>query len=33
VEVQFLQRGVSVEIENWMIQPAVDPQLLSAASA
>jgi transcriptional antiterminator RfaH len=33
VEVHFLQRGVSVEIESWMIQPAVDQQLLSAASA
>jgi transcriptional antiterminator RfaH len=33
VEVQFLQRGVSVEIESWMVQPAGDLQLASAASA
>jgi transcriptional antiterminator RfaH len=28
VEVQFLQRGVSVEIEGWMIQPRGTPQVL-----
>jgi transcriptional antiterminator RfaH len=33
VEVQFLQRGVSVEIESWMIQPAGNQRLVSAVSA
>lgn len=27
VEVQFLQRGVSVEIERWMVQPLQEPPL------
>jgi transcription termination/antitermination protein NusG len=29
VEVQFLQRGVSVEIESWMFEPRSSPQLVS----
>jgi transcription antitermination factor NusG len=33
VEVQFLQRGVSVEIESWMIQPVVEHRLVTAVSA
>lgn len=28
VEVQFLQRGVSVEIESWMIEPRTQPESL-----
>ena len=31
VEVQFLQRGVSIEIESWMIEPRHSARLLSAA--
>jgi transcriptional antiterminator RfaH len=32
VEVQFLQRGVSVEIESWMIQPLAGPSPSMAGS-
>jgi transcription antitermination factor NusG len=32
VEVQFIQRGVSVEIESWMIQPRTKTEPLPAAS-
>ena len=32
VEVQFLQRGVSVEIESWMIQPRSSPDPLMTAN-
>jgi transcriptional antiterminator RfaH len=32
IEVQFLQRGVSVEIESWMIQPRSKTEPLPAAS-
>ena len=32
VEVQFLQRGVSLEIESWMIQPRSPADPLLAAS-
>ena len=31
VEVEFLQRGVSVEVENWMIQPQESPHALAPA--
>jgi transcriptional antiterminator RfaH len=33
VEVQFLQRGVSVEIESWMIEPRDAGRMLSTANA
>jgi transcription antitermination factor NusG len=33
VEVQFLQRGVSVEIESWMIQPRSIPPALATVDA
>jgi len=33
IEVQFLQRGVSVEIESWMIRPVAPPAPLLTAAA
>jgi transcriptional antiterminator RfaH len=33
VEVQFLQRGVSAEIESWMLQPATPPRATGTADA
>jgi transcription antitermination factor NusG len=33
VEVQFLQRGVSVEIESWMIQPSSNPSSTTTVGA